>query len=160
MKALVKGRLDRLSHWAKPARSWGCGWLLALGTYAKLLAQQQPPSGTVLPLSITILYFDQSSHQLRPGVKTTLDSIARLLVSQSTLMAALTGYSDQVGQRELNRALAKDRAKTVATYLQQRGVAQNQLVVNWEGAEIRASADESKGIQTISRRVALLLYPR
>jgi outer membrane protein OmpA-like peptidoglycan-associated protein len=113
-----------------------------------------------LPLSITILYFDQSSHQLRPGVKASLDSIARRLVGQSNLMAAITGFTDNVGKRELNIVLARYRAKIIAQYLQQHGVPATQTIVRWEGSDKKATANDSEVIETISRRAVILLYPR
>ncbi|WP_158500585.1 OmpA family protein [Spirosoma radiotolerans] len=113
-----------------------------------------------LPLSITILYFDQSSHQLRPNVKTMLDSIAQQLVEQPRLMATVTGYTDNVGKRELNMALAKHRAKAVEQYLRQHGVLANQIAASWEGPDTKASADGPEAIKTISRRVVVQLSPR
>ncbi|GAB3022026.1 OmpA family protein [Spirosoma pulveris] len=137
-------------------------WLLFLlaCSHTDVLAQQQPQSGTMLPLSVTILYFDQSSPALRPGVKTTLDSLAQLLVRQPTLVAAITGYTDNVGKRELNLALAEHRAKGVADYLKQHGVNKGRIVVNWEGPGRNASRDQAAPVATIDRRVVIQLLPR
>ncbi|WP_158552639.1 OmpA family protein [Spirosoma telluris] len=113
-----------------------------------------------LPLSIYILYFDQSSPNLRPGVKATLDSLAEKLVKQPTLLATVTGYTDNVGKRELNLVLAEYRAKAVASYLRQRGVLADQIVAKWEGPDKKASAEDPEAVKTISRRVVVLLAPR
>ncbi|MVM41093.1 OmpA family protein [Spirosoma sp. HMF3257] len=115
---------------------------------------------TELPLSIYILYFDQSSPNLRPGDKATLDSLAEKLVKQPTLLATVTGYTDNVGKRELNLVLAEYRAKTVANYLRQRGVLADQIVAKWEGPDKKASAEDPEAVKTISRRVVVLLAPR
>ncbi|WP_179830252.1 OmpA family protein [Spirosoma fluviale] len=123
-------------------------------------AQLPSQTGAMLPLSVTILYFDQSSPALRPGVKTTLDSLAQLLVRQPTLVATVTGYTDNVGKRELNLVLAEYRAKGVADYLKQRGVDKGRIVVNWEGPDINASGDHSTPVATIGRRVVVQLLPR
>ncbi|GAB4051475.1 hypothetical protein GCM10028810_49670 [Spirosoma litoris] len=113
-----------------------------------------------LPLSIYILYFDQSSPKLRPGVKVTLDSIAQQLAEQPAWLATVTGYTDNVGKRELNLVLAEHRAKTVADYLKQRGVHPDQIIVKWEEPEPKASAKNLEDTKTISRRVAVQLSPR
>ncbi|MFD2935060.1 OmpA family protein [Spirosoma flavum] len=160
MEALFKWLLRFLFQQLKAGQSFGCVLILLTGTYAEVMAQEQYTPAATLPLSISILYFDQSSYQLRPRVKTTLDSMARLLVRQSTLMASVTGYTDNIGKHELNMALAKYRAKTVETYLKQLGVLENQIIVKWEGPDTKASAHESEAVKTISRRVSILLYPR
>ncbi|QMW03621.1 OmpA family protein [Spirosoma foliorum] len=113
-----------------------------------------------LPLSIYILYFDQSSPKLRPGVKVTLDSIAQQLAGQPAWIATVTGYTDNVGKRELNLVLAERRSKTVADYLKQRGVHPDQIIVKWEEPELKASAENQEDTKTISRRVAVQLSPK
>ncbi|GAB3800449.1 hypothetical protein GCM10028819_25770 [Spirosoma humi] len=113
-----------------------------------------------LPLSITILYFDQSSPQLRPNVKTMLDSIAQQLVAKPNLVATVTGYTDTIGRRELNRVLAERRAKAVEAYLKQQGASANQIKASWEGPDKNAPADDPQAVKTISRRVVVQLSPR
>ncbi|MVM32007.1 OmpA family protein [Spirosoma sp. HMF4905] len=116
------------------------------------------PDPSELPLSIYILYFDQSSPKLRPGVKATLESIAQQLVNQPTLMATVTGYTDNVGKRELNMVLAEYRAKTVESYLKQHGVLADQIKTKWEGPDKNVLADDAA--KTISRRVVIQLAPK
>ncbi|QIP11914.1 OmpA family protein [Spirosoma aureum] len=113
-----------------------------------------------LALSINILYFDQSSHTLRPGVKVALDSLAHLLVKQPNLVATVTGYTDNVGKRELNLILAEYRAKAVENYLKERGVPTNQIKANWEGPDTKALPEASEAVKTISRRAVIQLSPR
>jgi outer membrane protein OmpA-like peptidoglycan-associated protein len=115
---------------------------------------------TVLSLSIFILYFDQSSATLRPGVKSTLDSIAQQLVAQPAWMATVTGYTDDVGKRELNLALAEHRAKAVQTYLKQRGVPTDQVMAKWEGPAKKTADEVPETVKTISRRVVVQLSPK
>ncbi|QDK80755.1 OmpA family protein [Spirosoma sp. KCTC 42546] len=148
----------------------GCMLILLMYTPMDLLAQKQPlgaastalpnPISAELSLSITILYFDQSSHELRPGVKMALDSIARLLVRQPTLMATVTAYTDNIGKRELNISLSKHRARTVENYLKQHGVLADQITASWEGPDTKASVDTPEAVKTISRRVVVQLLPR
>lgn len=132
------------------------GSLLILLTCTYARAQVQPGMAATLPLSITILYFDQSSELLRPRVKTTLDSLARLLIEQRALTATITGYTDNVGKRELNLILAENRAKAVGNYLKSRGVPTTQMSTHWEGPD----PNESKVVKTIGRRVVVQLLPR
>ncbi len=160
METLFRRLLRFVRKPVKTGQAFSSMLALLIGASTPAMAQEQATPVASLPLSISILYFDQSSHQLRPRVKATLDSMARILVAHSSLVAAVTGYSDTVGRRDLNIALAEQRAKTVATYLRRLGVPELQLIVNWEEPDPHASADESGAVKTIRRRVSLLLYPR
>ncbi|GAB4016192.1 OmpA family protein [Spirosoma koreense] len=135
------------------------GYALLFCLSLPVKAQPSDQVGT-LPLSIHILYFDQSSDRLRPGVKIALDSVARQLVSQPRLMAIITGYTDVIGKRELNLALSERRARMVEHYLNQRGVSTDRMNVQWQGPDTNVSAEDSKAVKTIRRRVAILLVPR
>ncbi|GAB3783884.1 hypothetical protein GCM10028818_42510 [Spirosoma horti] len=137
-----------------------CLFFLLLVTCVPAGVRAQTQVNSDLPLSITILYFDQSSPQLRPNVKTMLDSIAQQLGAKPTLIATVTGYTDDVGKRDLNMALAERRAKAVEQYLKQHGASANQIKTQWEGPDKQASANDPKAIKTISRRVVVQLLPR
>lgn len=139
-------------------KSITCLLAMTLITCAGARAQNQVTAD--LSLSITILYFDQSSYQLRPNVKTMLDSVAQQLVAKPNLIATVTGYTDDVGKLELNRVLAERRAKAVEQYLKQHGASANQIKASWEGPDKKASADDPKAVKTISRRVVVQLSPR
>lgn len=142
------------------ARLIGCLLGIMICSCTDAIAQARPQTGALLPLSITILYFDQSSPVLRPGVKTTLDSLAQVLVEQPALIATVTGYTDLIGKRELNLALAEYRAKAVGSYLAQRGVRKDRIIANWEGPDKKATTTGSEGVNTIGRRVVVQLLPR
>jgi outer membrane protein OmpA-like peptidoglycan-associated protein len=118
------------------------------------------PTPSMLSPSTATIYFNQSSYELRFQVKATLDSIARLLVRQPRLMVTVTGYTDNVGKRELNMTLSEFRARTVETYLKQHGVLSNQIVARWEGPDTKASLDDMEAIKTRSRRVVIELAPK
>ncbi|GAB3954160.1 hypothetical protein GCM10028805_39120 [Spirosoma harenae] len=137
---------------------WIIGWSLIVlpCTLIETFAQESKVYSSDLQISISILYFDQSSHQLRPGVKASLDSLAQLLTAQPKLMAMVTGYTDNIGKRELNMTLAEQRAKTVANYLKQQGVSTDQIKANWVGPDQTTSVNA----RTISRRVIVQLLPK
>lgn len=165
---LVTDWTDQSIAWRNPSgvrtqtkrrfNSIACLFAIVLTICINRGAQAQITSD--LPLSITILYFDQSSHQLRPNVKKMLDSISRQLIEQPTLIATVTGYTDTIGKRELNMALAKYRAKAVEQYLKQNGVRTNQITASWEGPDTEASSNDPEAVKTISRRVVVQLSPR
>ncbi len=108
----------------------------------------------------TSLYFEQSSYELRKETKASLDSIARLLIEQPNLVAHLTGYTDNVGKRELNVTLSEYRARMVEGYLRQKGVPSHRLVSAGKGPDSSVAANEPEEAKSKSRRVVIQLSPR
>ena len=129
-------------------------------TVASLNKVRGDSSSTMLSPTVTVLYFDQSSHQLRPQIKVTLDSIARLLVGKSKLMVTVTGYTDNVGKRDLNTALSEYRARAVEKYLKQHGVQANQIVASWKGPDTKSSPEDAEVIKAKTRRVVIEFIPQ
>lgn len=106
-----------------------------------------------------VLYFDQSTYHLRQATQPTLDSISWLLARQPGLRAHLTGHTDNVGQRALNQTLSEYRARVVAHYLKQRGVAPEQLVPTGRGPDSPAAPNDSEVNKAKNRRVVVRLQP-
>lgn len=103
----------------------------------------------------TILYFDQSSYQLRKEVKTSLDSIAVLVIGQHNKKLQITGFTDNVGQKELNKALSEYRARAVSNYLSKKGVLTTQIILDWKGADSSVNSNDSEKDKIQNRRVVL-----
>lgn len=101
------------------------------------------------------LYFGQSSYELRAETKSTLDSIARLLAKQPDMVAHVTGYTDNVGKRELNVTLSEYRARIVMNYLRQQGVKPDQLIALGKGPDTAVAANDSEEAKTRNRRVVI-----
>jgi outer membrane protein OmpA-like peptidoglycan-associated protein len=103
------------------------------------------------------LYFDQSSYELKQETKTALDSIATLLKSQPDMVAHLTGYTENVGKRELNVTLSEYRARMVEGYLRQKGVPSSQLITTGKGPDASVAANDPEEARSRSRRVVIQL---
>lgn len=106
------------------------------------------------------LYFDQSSYELKQETKAALDSIALFLIGQPNLVAHMTGYTDNVGQRGLNVILSEYRARMVAGYLRQKGVASHRLVTTGKGPDALVVSNDSEEAKSRSRRVVIQLLRR
>lgn len=107
-----------------------------------------------------ILYFDQSKFELRNEVKATLDSIALFLSNQQQMVVHVTGYTDNVGDKDKNLILSEYRARTVKTYLHQKGVRSEQVVVAWKGSDGLAASNDSEQAKVKNRRVVLQILPK
>ena len=85
--------------------------------------------------------------------KAALDSVASFLKQQPNRKVAITGYAENIGSRDKNLTLSEFRAKTVATYLIQKGVQTTQMKTVWKGAEMIEKAAKN-------RRVLLRILPK
>ena len=81
--------------------------------------------------------FEFNSTSLSTEAQSSLDTIAACLsngnLKEKTIR--LIGYTDPVGTKEFNHELGYERADTVASYLESRGVKRTQLVVMSRGEE-------------------------
>ncbi|SEJ30100.1 Outer membrane protein OmpA [Dyadobacter koreensis] len=106
------------------------------------------------------IYFNQSSYELRPEAKIELDSISLLLNKKSELLAIVTGFTDNVGRRDLNMALAEYRARVVINYLKQKGVKPQQTTAKWKGPDLAAAPSDSHENKEKNRRVEIELITK
>ncbi|QJD80229.1 OmpA family protein [Spirosoma rhododendri] len=105
--------------------------------------------------STATVYFDQSRYELTPETKASLDSVARLMKNQPQLLAHVTGYTDHVGEQKLNLTLSEFRAKLVAGYLKNQGIADARLRVDWQGGNALVSPGDSEAEKARNRRVII-----
>lgn len=105
--------------------------------------------------STATVYFEQSRYELTPETKSSLDSVARLMVSQPQLLAHVTGYTDNVGEQKLNLTLSEYRAKLVAGYLKKRGITDARLRVDWQGGKALVSPGDAEADKARNRRVVI-----
>ncbi|CAG5017706.1 Peptidoglycan-associated lipoprotein [Dyadobacter sp. CECT 9275] len=106
------------------------------------------------------LYFDQSSYHLRPEVKGILDSLSQIMISHPNLEAQITGYSDNVGKRQLNLILSEYRARVVVAYLKQKGIRPGQIHFSWKGPDSPAAPNDTEENRIKNRRVLVLFSER
>ncbi|MBO0948335.1 OmpA family protein [Fibrella forsythiae] len=110
-------------------------------------------------MATRLLYFDQSSYDLTPSAKTTLDSVASFLASHKITKIQLTGYTDNVGRRDLNITLSEYRVRMVINYLRQHGIPDEQLIATWEGPDSPEAANDSEQNKAKNRRVIIRFLP-
>ncbi len=66
------------------------------------------------------IYFDFNKSDVKPASNATLEQIAKLLSSDTSLKLLVTGHTDNVGTFELNRTLSERRAQSVVRELTSR----------------------------------------
>jgi outer membrane protein OmpA-like peptidoglycan-associated protein len=92
---------------------------------------------------------------LRNETKTVLDSISRFLPGHPGLIANVTGYTDNVGKKDLNLRLSEYRARVVVNYLKQKGIPENQILFTWKGSESPAASNDTEENKVKNRRVEI-----
>ncbi len=118
-----------------------------------ILAQVDDKQATIF--NNRILYFDQSSYDLKTEVKATLDSAAEYLLNHPKGNVSVVGYTDNVGNKNLNVALSEFRARAVAGYLTQKGVQASQIRTKWKGPDSLAVFKNTEENKVKSRRVVI-----
>lgn len=77
--------------------------------------------------------FDNSSAEIKPSDKSTLDKLATYLSHHPTQKVTISGYSDATWTDSFNLQLSQRRAKTVRSYLISKGVKSSQITVKYFG---------------------------
>ena len=103
-----------------------------------------------------ILFFDQSSYLLRPDSKAKLDSLSQILRNTPGQKIQINGYTDHVGNPELNKTLSEFRAKVVSSYLTHSGVPEQQLSYRGNGDKKVIHSNLSNEERIKKRRVEII----
>ncbi|MCP9767024.1 OmpA family protein [Lacihabitans sp. LS3-19] len=91
------------------------------------------------------LFFDQSKYELKSENRMVLDSLAIYLMHKNDAKVKIAGFTDNIGNENLNTILAKYRAQVVGNYLKTKGVSSNQIQLNWE-EQTKESSQESEDL--------------
>ena len=99
-----------------------------------------------------VFFSDQTAFREEAAAARALDSLARIMARDPSLLVRVVGYTDDAGTLAKNVALAEGRAAIVASALASRGVARNQIVtLHRTSAEYNVSP--ATGTGSANRRV-------
>jgi outer membrane protein OmpA-like peptidoglycan-associated protein/tetratricopeptide (TPR) repeat protein len=74
------------------------------------------------------IYFETGKAVLAPESNEALDQVLRFLENNPTMKLEISGHTDNTGSLRINQRLSRDRAKSVVTYLTDKGISEEQLV--------------------------------
>lgn len=86
-----------------------------------------------------------------------LDHIARLLTKYRALDVLISGYTCDLGSKELNRRIGQQRADAVADYLRARGIASKRMDVESKGETVPLVPNTSEMNRKKNRRVTITI---
>ncbi|ULJ61222.1 OmpA family protein [Wielerella bovis] len=163
-----------LTHGSKGARNsaLACGAIGAgVGGYMdyqeqKLREQLQGTGVTVerqgnqikltMPENVT---FATNSAALSAQAMTSLEQAAQTLATYVDTTISIVGHTDSTGNDAINNPLSYNRAQSVATYLNQRGVAANRMSIAGQGSRQPIASNATVEGRAQNRRVELLINP-
>ena len=109
-------------------------------------ANEQRPDNPLANLSeltgrnITV-YFERNSTALEPDQSVLLNEVFEQLARSTAHKVLVTGYTDRSGDRAVNLRLSEQRAKAVRSYLLERGIQAERILVNYYGDHRSAGRD-------------------
>ena len=98
----------------------------------------------------TTVFFNKNSYQILPLNFNNLLDCANYLKANSEQKLQLTGYADPSGKPEYNLLLSRKRVEAVSTFLQQRGIAKERIVMQYFG-----EANSKDPLVPLDRKVIL-----
>lgn len=105
------------------------------------------------------VYFELDHYTIRPGDAAVLDSNARWLRSNRSLVL-IEGHCDERGTSEYNLALGERRAQATMNYLVSQGIAASRITVVSYGKERPQCTEHTEGCWRRNRRAHFLVKPQ
>ncbi len=103
--------------------------------------------------------FDTNSSSIKPGFYTTIDKVADVVTRYGKTTLTVVGPADNKGTVEHNRRLSRQRAFSVAQYLESKDVNPIRLATAGKGAADLTSSHINDPGRQANRRVEILVEP-
>lgn len=103
--------------------------------------------------------FATDSSNITERFKNTLDGVGIILTKYKRTMVDITGHTDNVGERNYNYGLSERRARSVAGYLQARGVVAQRMLIYGRGPDQPVASNDTAAGRQQNRRVTIQLVP-
>jgi len=109
-----------------------------------------------MPSGIT---FDFNKSNLKPEFYPVLDNVARTLQEYNQTVIEVAGHTDSIGSDAVNQKLSEQRANSVASYLQSRGLNNQRFIVVGAGKTRPIASNDTEAGRAQNRRVEITLVP-
>lgn len=105
------------------------------------------------------ILFDLNKSSLNKASKDALEKFSLILVENPSMDVAVFGHTDNTGSLEVNQRVSKERAQSVADFLQSKGVPATQIkdIIGKDFSDPIADNATKEG-QAANRRVEIFLY--
>lgn len=127
--------------------------------YIDMITVQENPARFRLnePYLINNLTFDTNDFKIEEAARPQLDSLATYIKSNPDLNVMVLGHTDNMGKDEHNYNLSRKRAKAVADFLTDNGVAEKKIMWQGYGGHRPITSNETKAERLKNRRVEFII---
>jgi outer membrane protein OmpA-like peptidoglycan-associated protein len=109
-----------------------------------------------MPGNVTFAF---DSAKLNPEFSSVLDKLAQTLSEYNKTVIQVAGHTDSTGSHAYNMKLSQDRAGSVKSYLQGRGVPGERLVTVGAGPDYPVASNSTEEGRAQNRRVEITIVP-
>lgn len=103
--------------------------------------------------------FETNSADLKPQFFGVLDSVALVAQKYDQTVVEVSGHTDSTGSAQYNQTLSEQRAATVATYLNNRGIDRQRILAYGRGLTQPIADNSTAEGRAMNRRVEIRLSP-
>jgi outer membrane protein OmpA-like peptidoglycan-associated protein len=103
------------------------------------------------------VYFDLGKSNIRADEQANIATIAQAIKDNQITRVCLLGTADKIGNKDFNKKLSIDRAKSVANALMAKGIPGKSLIYNATGEAYGGVSFGSADEQKKDRRVIVIL---
>lgn len=103
--------------------------------------------------------FDFNSAAIKPAFNRTLDKVADILKRYNRTTIQVIGHTDNIGSDAYNQELSEKRARSVAWYLQDQGLAPRRVGTEGRGESQPRATNSTEAGRQLNRRVEMLIIP-
>jgi outer membrane protein OmpA-like peptidoglycan-associated protein len=121
------------------------------------LVLQTRDSARGLIVNMSDVLFDTGQYTLKPGAREKLAKVAGILIAYPGINVQVGGYTDNVGNDDMNQALSEHRASSVRDYLVESGVNSNTVTAQGYGNTQPVSTNDNPTGRQQNRRVELVV---
>lgn len=107
--------------------------------------------------AIDNIHFEFAKADLLPESYRVLDPIANMMINNPSLHIELSGHTDNIGGRDVNVRLSRDRAQSVANYLIDKGIDRYRIEIEGYGFDRPVADNETPEGRALNRRVELTI---
>ncbi len=101
------------------------------------------------------IFFPSNQFALDPASATELDKLVTLMQDNPTMVAEISGHTDNVGSDAANQQLSENRAKSVVEYLVQHGIQPQRLKAKGYGETKAIDSNDTEAGRAQNRRTEL-----
>ena len=127
-----------------------------LSTQLNLILQTRD-SARGLIVNMSDVLFDTGRYSLKPGAREKLAKVAGILLAYPGINVQVGGYTDNVGNDDMNQTLSEHRAGSVRDYLIESGVNSNSVTAQGYGNTQPVATNDNPTGRQQNRRVELVV---